>query len=126
MSEGLSHFLDKQKEYEDRWQEHQKDGRSGDPARNARGETYDEDAHRKARNGIDAEIKKLGVGDFLSKGGKAAGALGGWRRLCMTFMTGSRRRRSRRVLLVGWLVGLLVLGPEEPQEPPQERSFSQG
>ncbi|QIM19405.1 hypothetical protein G7066_13975 [Leucobacter coleopterorum] len=73
----MSHFLDKQKEYEDRWQDHKKDARSGDPSRNARGERYDEDVHRKARNGIDAEIKKLGVKDFLSKGGKAAGALGG-------------------------------------------------
>ena len=77
ISKDLSHFLDKQKEYEERWQEHKEDRRSGDPARQERGERYDEDAHRKARDGIDAEIKKLGVTDFLTKGGKAAGLLGG-------------------------------------------------
>lgn len=76
VEKGLARFLEQQQEHEDRWQEHKKDTRSGDPAREARGKIYDEDAHRAARNTVDAEIKKLGVADFLTKGGKATGALG--------------------------------------------------
>lgn len=77
ISEGLSEFLDEQQKHEARWQEHQKDGRSRVPARIARGEKYDEHAHRAARDSIDADIKKLGVKDFLVTGGKTAGVLGG-------------------------------------------------
>lgn len=109
ISNDLSDFLDKQQEHGNKWQEYNKDQRSGHPERGERGKTYDEDAHRKARDSIDAKLQKLGPQDFLLRGGKALGVAGGFASVGYDLSRGESPSKVAAGTVGGW-VGAAGLG----------------
>ena len=77
VGERLDTFYERQRDFENAFEEHQKDRRSNDPRRQARVDEFDRVGHRTALEEVEQQIDRLEPGKVLLRaGGAATGVIG--------------------------------------------------